>query len=714
MTRRAMCLVISALAIFGHGVAWAQDTGSEATTEAIEGLETPDDTGVVETEEGRTFKDKIVVTASRREQESATTPATIRVIDAKSIQAQQPEKIADLFKEIPGIQITGEGPFRGIPIIRGLNSNRVLILVDGQRLNNARESTDFAGIQPALVDMTQVERIEVLSGPASVQFGSDAIGGVINIITKKPDLGSDEFKWDGTLEYGYGTSADAQRAQAAVTGTGNRFSFNVIGSWEDYGDYTAADGASDSDRFSNYVDDDNVVYNSGMEQTSFQGGLRFMTGNTGVFRVSLESTRTKDIGFPGFDRDSGIEIYFPNFDRDKLGLRWESGPLWGLDDLAFAAYYQQVDKQSVRNFAFPGFFQNNTSQSLIDTIGFNAQGIKDTGRHHLVFGLDVYQDTLDDTTVVESSFMPPSDDVAVPDGTQTGLGLFIEDSISLSEQVTLKAGLRGDTFDYDTDDDPNYTGEPFNVTDSDITGNLGLTWGITDNVTYTALVGRGFRSPNMQERSFTGFATTGDTFIIQNPDLSSERSLNFETGLKVRYDRYFGGLTVYYNDLTDFISTEFLGEDPDTGFQIAQLQNIGDAYIWGIEFDLETIFANWWTAFGSYNYSEGQNQTADQPLGLISPQKITLGLRYQRTRWWGEARARFVFRQNRISDSLRLSYPEGIPGFTVYDLRGGYDFDMGLGFVVALENFTDELYAETYNNRPEPGRNLRLAARYRF
>ncbi len=71
-----------------------------------------------------------------------------------------------------------------------------------------------------------------------------------------------------------------------------------------------------------------------------------------------------------------------------------------------------------------------------------------------------------------------------------------------------------------------------------------------------------------KERSFTGFATTGDTFIIQNPDLSSERSLNFETGLKVRYDRYFGGLTVYYNDLTDFISTEFLGEDPDSGFQI--------------------------------------------------------------------------------------------------------------------------------------------------
>ncbi len=715
MTRQAMCLAISALAIFGHGAAWAQDTSPEATTEAVEGLETPDDTGVIETEEGRIFKDKIVVTASRREQESATTPATIRVIDAKSIQAQQPEKIADLFKEIPGIQITGEGPFRGIPIIRGLNSNRVLILVDGQRLNNARESTDFAGIQPALVDMTQVERIEVLSGPASVQFGSDAIGGVINIITKKPDLGSEEFTWDGSLEYGYGTSAEAQRAQAAVTGTGNRFSFNVIGSWEDYGDYTAADGASDSDRFADYVDDDNVVYNSGMEQTSFQGGLRFMTGNTGVFRVNLESTRTKDIGFPGFDRDSGIEIYFPNFDRDKLGLRWESGSLWGLDDLAFAAYYQQVDKQSVRNFAFPGFFQANTSQSLIDTIGFNAQGIKDTGRHHLVFGLDVYQDTLDDTTVVESSFMPPSDDVAVPDGTQTGLGLFIEDSISLSEQVTLKAGLRGDTFDYDTDDDPNYTGEPFNVTDSDITGNLGLTWGITDNVTYTALVGRGFRSPNMQERSFTGFATTGDTFIIQNPDLTSERSLNFETGLKVRYDRYFGGLTVYYNDLTDFISTEFLGEDPDTGFRDCPAPEHRRCLHLGHRVrsrDHLRHLVDGLRKLQLLRGSEPDRRSAPRPdlapedhIRSAVPADALVGRSAGTVSFLGRTAFRI---------ELRLSYPEGIPGFQVYDLRGGYDFDFGLGFVVALENFTDELYAETYNNRPEPGRNLRLAARYRF
>jgi len=703
MSRFLIGLLIAGIILAAPCSLIAQETGEETSEHEAETKaegSTPEGAPI--------FTDKIVVTASRREQASATTPASIRVIDANSIETQQPEKIADLFKEIPGLQITGEGPFRGIPIIRGMNSNRVLILVDGQRLNNARESTDFAGIQPALVDMTQVERIEVLSGPASVQYGSDAIGGVINIITKKPDLGSDEFTWSGDVEYGYGSSADAQRAQASVTGTGRGFSFNLMGSWEDYNSYTAASGAKDDPDFGNYVDDDNVVYNSGMEQTSFQGGFRFLTGNTGVLRLNLEAVRTKDIGFPGFDPSSGIEILFPNFDRDKLGLAWESGPLWGLDDITVATYYQAIDKQSIRNFSFGSFFSNNTSRNLVDTLGLNLQGVKGTGRHTLVFGIDFYQDTVDDTTEAENNF-GSSNDVAVPDATQTGLGLFVEDSISLSEKVTLKAGLRGDTFDFDTKDDPDYTGEPFNVTDSDISGNLGVTWGVTDHVTVVGLVGRGFRTPNLQERSFTGLATTGDTWILQNPDLKSERSLNFETGFKVRYDRYYGGLSVYYNDLTDFINLEFLGEDPDTGLQLAQLENIGDAYIWGVELDLETIFATWWTFSGSINYSEGQNQTDNQPLSLISPFKLTLGLRYQRPQWWTEIRGRYVAKQNRV--------PEGIDpsdGFAVFDLRAGYDFAFGLGLIASLENLADELYAETYNNRPEPGRNLRLAVRYRF
>jgi TonB-dependent heme/hemoglobin receptor len=708
-----LCLIsLALLPVSGIAQETEQPVGDAAASDAV--------VTTTEEEDGpRVFEDRIVVTASRQEEESGNTLAPISVIDAQMIEQYQPEKMADLFKQIPGVEIQGEGPFRGLPVIRGLSSNRVLILVDGQRLNNSRESTQFAGIQPGLVNLSEVERIEVLRGPASVQYGSDAIGGVINIITKRPDLGEETFKIDGNVAYGYGTSSESNNANFQVTGTGEKFGFTVGGVYQTAENYTAADGASEDEEFGQYVDEDNRVYNSGMEQSAFDTTLRFLTGDKGVFKVNAEVVRTKDVGFPGFDpATSGIDIEFPVFDRDKLGLAWSSGPMWGLEDVSFSTYYQGVHKESKRDFVFPGFASLSNTISEIDSIGFNAQGIADVGVNRLVFGIDAYRDKLDDTAESQLCFgptfcLPPSDEVAVPKSKQTGLGIYIQDQISVSDQVTLHAGLRGDTYDFISEDDPDYTGKPFDVTDSDVSGNVGVSWAVTDHVNVTAMIARGFRSPNLQERSFNGLASTGDTLIIQNFDLTSERSLNYEFGFKARYDRYSGGLHFFYNDLTDFISFEFIGEDPESGLLLAQFANIDKATIRGIELDLDTIFATWWSLFTNVSYTEGDNETTNEPLSAIPPFKLIVGLRYQRTRWWAETSARIVGSQDRLpTDDPR--FEKGVPGFTVYDVRAGYDFPFGLAVLASLENFTDKLYAEPFNNRPEPGRNLRLSVRYKF
>ncbi len=668
-------------------------------------------------EQGLLFKDELVVTAGRQEQLSGQTPVPVSVLTREQIEREQPEKMADLFKQIPGVEIQGEGPFRGIPVIRGLTSNRVLILVDGQRLNNARESTDFAGIQPALVNLADVERIEVLRGPASVQYGSDAIGGVVNIITRKPDLGGQDFKITGDAAYEYASTSDSQQLRASVSGTGEGFSFFVGGTSEDVGNYTAADGAAEDPRYEDYVLSDNVVPNSGMEQTTFNGNFRFVTGDQGVFRVNAEVVRTKNVGFPGFDpATSGIDISFPNFDRDKVALAWESGPVWGLSDIVLSTWYQEINKESIRNFDFGFFFSNQFTQSVIKSLGFNAQSIADLGTaHHLTFGLDIYQDKLHDNARSETSFSPPSDEVTVPDSHQRGLGLYVEDRITLSPRVTLNAGLRGDDFSFVTENDPRYTGEQFDVNQSALAGNLGVVWQVAQHVNVTGLIARGFRAPNLQERSFIGLASTGDTFILQNPFLDSETSWNYEAGFKVRYDRYSGGLNIYYNDLNNFITLQFLdpSESPIPGLDAARLENVEKATIKGIELDLEAIFARWWTAFGSFALIEGDNNITNEPLSSIPPMKVILGLRYQRASWWTEANMRWLDSQTRLpTDDPR--FETGTPGFTVYALRGGYDFDFGLGVMVALENLTDKLYNEPYNNRPEPGRNLRATLRYRF
>jgi outer membrane receptor protein involved in Fe transport len=385
----------------------------------------------------------------------------------------------------------------------------------------------------------------------------------------------------------------------------------------------------------------------------------------------------------------------------------------GLEDLSFGAYYQTVDKESIRNIVVPGFASENSTTSVIDSLGFNALAIAQKGSHRLTFGVDFYRDEVDDETLGRTCFgsfcLPESTEVAVPKSHQTGFGAFVQDRWTAGDALTVHFGLRGDTFAFVSEDDPDYFGEPFDVTDGAVSGNVGLTYAVTEHVNVNAVVARGFRSPNLQERSFQGISTLPNTYIVQNPDLESESSLNYEAGFKVRYDRYFGGVTMFYNDLRDFITFEFIGEDPVTGQDLARFANVAEATIWGIELDLETIFANWWTLFTTVSYTEGDNNITNEPLPLIPPLKGRIGVRYQQPRWWAEGAARIVSRQDRLPEG-----EEANPGFTIFDIRAGYDFDFGLGIIATLANLADELYVETFNQEPEPGRNMRVSLRYRF
>ena len=650
------------------------------------------------TEPEERYHEEMVVTATRYAQDSYNTPSPISVISAEDLSRARPEKMMDLLKREPGLEVAGEGPFRGLPVIRGLSSNRVLVLVDGQRLNNGRESTQFAGIQPGLVDLGGVERVEVLRGPASVLYGSDALGGVINIITKQADFEPQGVKWSGLLSGDYGTAADSQRWRAEVGGAGPRASFRLGGTFFTAEDYESPEG---------------IVPNSGMESTSGDAHARFLLSDRSLLRADVEVFRGKDIGFPGFDpATSGVTILFPHFDRDKVGATYELSEWAGLTSLTASAYYQSVDKQSIRNLNFgPFFFSNNFTQSLIDSLGANAQARAAAGRHNLTFGVDWYRDDLDDETVAESIF-GASTDVAVPLSRQSGIGAYLQDEFPISSSVFAVVGVRGDSFTFQSFNDPDYQGEPFDETTSAVSGNLGARWEVTDHVQLTGTVGRGFRAPNIQERSFYGLVSTGDTFFVQNPDLDPEISLNYEAGFKVRYPRYSGGLSVYYNDLTDFIGFEFTGTDPDTGLALGRLANIAAATIYGAEFQLETYLGEEWTVFTSLSYTRGEDDTLNQPLDFIPPAKAVIGARYQAPRWWVEGSTRIVDNQDRVPTVPEPGTPS--PGFTTYDLRGG--FDLGVGFTVqaAIENLSDKAYAEPFNLRLEPGRNYRMSVGYRF
>jgi hemoglobin/transferrin/lactoferrin receptor protein len=639
--------------------------------------------------------EEIVVTATRYEADSFSTVVPISVISSDLLDREQPVKMVDSLKQLPNVDVSGEGPFRGLPTIRGLDSNRVLVLVDGQRLNNARESTEFAGIQPALVDLSLVDRIEVVRGPSSVLFGSDAIGGVINIITKQQAFHQGGLTLGGSASYQYGTAADSQRGGINLNGAGEKTTFHIGVDAFEAKDYSTPDG---------------TMPNSGMKQASVDGDVRFLVTETGVLRFNVQTTRTRDVGFPGYDpKTSGIDISFPNFNRTKVATSYDTGPFAGLNGFSVTAYYQDVLKESIRNFDFGRFFLDNFTSSSIISWGLNSQSSANLGSaNHLTFGLDFYQDNLHDRTT-ESSPFGTDNTVAVPDSLQRGIGLFAQDTINATSRLQLVVGARADYYAFVSRTDPHYTGEPFDVSQTAPAGSVSARYQVTNNVALTATVGRGFRAPNIQERSFVGLATTGDTFIEQNPNLLPETSLNYELGFKYRYARFAGGFNVFRNDVHNFIGLVFLGPDPDTGLELAQFQNIERGRIQGTEFQIEWYLSDRWTAFGNVSYLKGTNERTDEPLPLISPLKGVVGIRYQQSRWWGELATRMVDAYTNVPTDY-----ETAPGFAVLSLLGGYDFANGLSLQAVVQNLGNVAYREPFNTQLEPGRDFRVVVGYKF
>ena len=642
--------------------------------------------------------EEIVVTANRYEQDSFSTPEPLSVISAEQIERTRPDKVVDMLKQLASVDVQGEGPFRGLPIIRGMSSNRVLILVDGQRLNNARESTQFAGIQPGLVDLGQVERIEVLRGPSSVLYGSDAIGGVVNIITKRQPFGG-QFAMNGAVNAEYGSAARSTRGRLDVNGSGEKSTFHL--------GVTAFEAK-------NYQSPNGEVPNSGMRQRALEGNVRLLLSDTGVLRLDVQSTQTRDVGFPGYDpKTSGVDIAFPRFDRNKFGATWEQGPWSVFDTLTVSAYVQKVLKEARRNIQMgPTFYSNNFTRSDIDTWGVNAQSTARFGAHTMIVGTDVYQDTLHDETTASNPYSN-NNHVAVPDSKQRGIGVFAQDAIALSPRLSLSVGARGDRLTFVSDSDSRYTGTPFDVRETAFSGNTSLLYQATSNVILTALVGRGYRAPNIQERAFFGLASDGTTYIQQNPNLNSEVSLNSEIGFKVRYDRFAGGFNVFHNYVNDFIGLVVIGKDP-RGLDLAEFQNFKRATIEGAEFELQAFLDKQWTAFGNISYNRGTDDTTGKPLPLVAPLKAVVGVRLQQKSWWSEASARMVARNTRVAQEVDNSGRGETPGFTVFDVRTGLDLATGFVVQAGVSNLLDKAYHEPYNVRLEPGRSLRLSLGYRF
>jgi outer membrane receptor protein involved in Fe transport len=533
MRRVVLCIArVATLAVLAAAPVLAQDARQPSDT-------LPDDTL-------RFRVEPIVVTATRTPRALFVTPKPVSVVTRSLLRERTLNTVSDLFTELPGVDITGVGVNQVRPTIRGQRGQRILLLSDGLRLNNARRQQDFGEI-PGLIDVASVDRVEVVRGPSSVLYGTDAIGGVVNIITRAPEAEGVH----GFARYAWGSQGQ-HTVSARSYGRLGRIDLQVGASFRTADPYEAPDGEFGAIELAEPA----VVHDTGIDDRSFEARIGYRLDDDASVFLEHERYSAEDAGFgyvaaEDYAPDQGlVRIRYPDqsWHRTTAGLRArELGSLLA-DRFELTAYYQGNERSLAMNIQQaigPGALLDIASDNYTDirTVGFRAEAARlAVPGVLLTYGIDLFRDDSDNTdasVTTITGFGPPivetSDEPQLPNATYRSAGIFAQAELEPTDRITLVVGVRAQDVHAETETAPAGEDGPVSENDRTVVGSANLAYRVSDALALVGSIGRGFRSPNLIEMFFQGPTPEGSGYQLRNPDLEAETSLNIDLGARVRY-----------------------------------------------------------------------------------------------------------------------------------------------------------------------------------
>ncbi len=685
----------------------------------------------------------MVVTATRGPRKVLDVPGAVSVITSADLNRRPTSSVISFLADLPGLDLTGVGPNQGRPVIRGFSGQRVLLLEDGLRVNNTRRQQDF-GELPALVDQASLQRVEVVRGPASVLYGSDAIGGVVNMVSADLPSAMGGNALHGNLRFGYtgGAAATAQPSGALAMRQGPvAFRFDA--------DYRKADPyQAPSGTFGDLTLDAPVTVNgSGVADRHFRGHAAVDIAAGQQLFARYTDYRATDAGF-GFIDPSLVGQYQPSVNiryplqqvrRGTLGYHGERLNL-GLADRVDIAIYRSGNSRDLDQDIFVPFGPGTPDGAGVAVVTRNFTDVKTTGarleaarslgrNHTITWGAEFSRDRADGSDSSASTvtgFGPPQTEIsttpALPDASFRSLGFFAQDEIRASARLSLIIGGRHQdnrTQSYAT---AGLDQLPARATDAATVWAVNALYRLTDDVRLIAAASRGFRSPNLVERYYNGVTPEGSGFQSRNLDLRPETSVDLDLGVRVQRRRWSLEAFAFQNRLRDGIRIAATG-DTVMGFPEYQNVNVDRLRIRGFEasgtvspFAGTTLLANY------TNLSQTDTDRPLEPVGDGYGSKLVLGARYRIPSGRAWAGVRYRHQGSRPSSAAESSLVGATtPGFDVLDIDLGL-LPLQLGstasvLTATLENATDALYAEAGNAgffRPAASRRLLLAWRTAF
>lgn len=565
------------------------------------------------------LNNSVTVTAQRSEQLSYNVSQSVTTLTSGELLKKSSRSTPEALMNESGIWVQKTNHGGGSPIIRGLAGNQVLLLVDGIRLNNA---TYRYGPNQYLstIDPGMIERIEAIRGSGSVLYGSDALGGVVQVLSKTPSFNYDGLKISGNVLAKWMSANMEQSIRAETMISNKKIAFAGGFSARDFGDVLAGGNLG-------------ILIPTGYHEWAGDAKLLIRTGYSSTLTAAFQQLSQHDV--PRYDQvvQGGYSLYdFEPQTRQLSYLRWEtfSENPWLQSFRITGSYNRSIEGVNSQKSNASDF---RTQLDEVNTAGLIAEIIsRPRPQWNIQSGVEYYFDYVH-STASTTNLISNTETIqrgSYADGsTASNLALFTSHQYDVNKfQFSAGARFNGvavSVYDQAFGDQK--------ITPHALVGNVGVMMKVNTALRVFVNSNTGFRAPNVDDMSKFGTVESG-VFEIPSVGLSSEKSLSVETGFKITQKKFSGAVSLYQthlSDLIDRVPAMYEGSNSYEGRTVYQKQNVGEARLNGFEVEADVELFKSLTAFGNVTYTYGQNITKQEPMRRIPPLFGRLGLRYQHT-----------------------------------------------------------------------------------
>jgi len=577
--------------------------------------------------------DTMVVTATRTAMTVKETPSTVEIVDSKKLEQTQAKTLHDALKGALGVNVFNDFQGRSNVSIRGSESRHVLIMVDGKRLGGEAAYNSANAWDVDRIRMEDVERVEIIRGPAGALYGSDAMGGVINVITKTPD------KTTADINYEYGWYEDGKGAgykgNLYLQGAEGNYSYKINAGLNKNRPYMDPKGSGDSMNF--YGKQQPVSLSVGYK---FDNGNKLSVDFSKIKEDNQKSSTSRTVMMPGKVWQDKVQTIYNDNKRTDYAITYKGSD--DKQDWMFRAYKSVFDKHYMN--------QNNTRMTMmgkpgawklqdpkIDTVKRTLSVIegKDTfnlsDKNKLTAGFEYRKDQSEGTRLKKpnTSLADGNAHDAYDKAAINYLAAYVQDEFRPDDKWLIIPSVRFDHSDQFS---------------NKLTSNLAATYNAADDVRIKAVVGQGYKTPTVNDlyifwEMYAANPGGKGQFYVGNPDLKPEKSLSYELSVEKDWgDRSTVHLGVFRNEVKDLISTYWTGkltdDDPDLypgvkGDMIMAYENIPEATLQGVElYGSHRLGKNIYLNAG-YTFLDAKDKTNGTRLKDRAKHQVTFGVSYQ-------------------------------------------------------------------------------------